>query len=146
MSPRELLPTGGHACNPRNRRRSNAFLSRFSLFLTTGGTLSMKFPATVLLGILLLGGCTWVKPTPGGNQVRLASGPTEIVGCMKLGNTTVSLVDKVGYFQRSRQKVEAELSILGRNSAAEMGGDTILPISEVYEGERSFAVYRCGRP
>lgn len=75
----------------------------------------------------------------------MASSPTEIVGCRKIGNTTVSLLDKVGYFNRDRQKVENELSILGRNSAAEMGGDTILPISDIFQGERSFAVYRCGR-
>lgn len=105
----------------------------------------MKFLALAILGILLMSGCTWVKPTPGGSRVRMASSPTEIAGCLKLGNTTVSLLDKVGYFKRGRQKVENELSILGRNSAAEMGGDTILPISSVYEGERSFAVYRCMR-
>jgi hypothetical protein len=103
----------------------------------------MKFPATVFLGILLLSGCTWVKPTPGGDHVQVASSPTEVVGCKQLGNTTVSLLDRVGAIKRNQKKVEDELSVLGRNSAAEMGGDTILPISEVFQGERRFAVYRC---
>lgn len=104
----------------------------------------MKFLATAVLGIFLVSGCTWVKPTPGGYQVRMASSSAEIADCRKIGNTSVSLLDRVGYFKRSRKKVEDELSILARNSAAEMGGDTILPISEIFQGERSFAVYRCG--
>lgn len=104
----------------------------------------MKFPATAIFVILLVSGCTWVKPTPSGEQVRIVSTPTEIASCKKIGNTTVSLLDKIGYFKRDPKKVEDELAILGRNSAAEMGGDTILPVSEVYLGERSFDVYRCG--
>ncbi|MDW7774153.1 MAG: DUF4156 domain-containing protein [Desulfobulbaceae bacterium] len=103
----------------------------------------MKFLAIAVLGIFLLSGCTWVKPTRSGYQVRVVTNPAEIAGCEKIGNTSVSLLDRVGIFKRSHKKVEDELSILGRNSAAEMGGDTILPISGVYQGERSFAVYRC---
>ncbi|MHB8789706.1 MAG: DUF4156 domain-containing protein [Desulfobulbaceae bacterium] len=103
----------------------------------------MKFLATAVLGIFLISGCTWVKPTPGGDQVRVASSPTEVAGCKELGKTTVSLLDKVGYFDRDQKKVADELFILGRNSAAEMGGDTILPVSDIFQGERRFAVYRC---
>ena len=103
----------------------------------------MKFPATALFCIVLVSGCTWVKPTPGGDQVRVASGPTEVAGCQKIGVTTVSLLDRVSFYKRKQEKVEDELSVLGRNSAAEMGGDTILPASEVFQGERRFAVYRC---
>jgi hypothetical protein len=103
----------------------------------------MKFLATALFSIVLVSGCTWVKPTPGGNQVRVASGPGEVAGCQKIGVTTVSLLDRVSFYKRKPEKVEDELSVLGRNSAAEMGGDTILPVSEVFQGERRFAVYRC---
>ena len=105
----------------------------------------MKFLATAVLGIILVSGCTWVKPTPGGDQVRVASNPAEVAGCEQIGKTTVSLLDRVGALKRGQQKVEDELFVLGRNSAAEMGGDTILPVSEVFQGERRFAVYRCGR-
>lgn len=103
----------------------------------------MKILTSVLLGMVLLSGCTWVKPTPGGDQVRVASSPAEVAGCKELGKTSVSLLDKVGYFKRDPQKVENELAVLGRNSAAEMGGDTILPVTRVTRGERIFAVYRC---
>lgn len=104
----------------------------------------MKFLATAVLGIFLISGCTWVKPTPGSDQVRVASSPAEVANCKQLGKTTVSLLDKVGYFKRDQKKVEDELFTLGRNSAAEMGGDTILPVSDIFQGERRFAVYRCG--
>jgi hypothetical protein len=103
----------------------------------------MKFLAIAVLGIFLISGCTWVKPTPGGDQIRVALSPAEVAGCKELGKTTVSLLDKVGYFKRGQKKVEDELFVLGRNSAAEMGGDTILPVSDIFQGERRFAVYRC---
>lgn len=103
----------------------------------------MKFWATAFLGIVLVSGCTWVKPTPGGDQVRVASSPAEVASCKQIGKTTVSLLDRVSLYKRDQKKVENELFILGRNSAAEMGGDTILPVSEVFQGERRFAVYRC---
>ncbi|MHB8810972.1 MAG: DUF4156 domain-containing protein [Desulfobulbaceae bacterium] len=105
----------------------------------------MKFLATAVLGIFLVSGCTWVKPTPGGEHVRVASSPAEVAGCEQLGKTTVSLLDRVGAIKRGQEKVEDELFILGRNSAAEMGGDTILPVSDIFQGERRFAVYRCRR-
>ena len=105
----------------------------------------MKSFLTAVFVIFLITGCTWVKPTPSGEQVRVASNQSEVADCKKLGNTTVNLLDKIGYFKRDPEQVEKELFILGRNSAAEMGGDTILPVSEIYQGERSFDVYRCGR-
>ncbi|HBI15541.1 MAG TPA: hypothetical protein DDY20_08525 [Desulfobulbaceae bacterium] len=103
----------------------------------------MKVLATAFLGILLVSGCTWVKPTPGGDKVRVALSPAEVAGCIQIGKATVSLLDRVGAFKRDQKRVEDELFILGRNSAAEMGGDTILPVSEIFQGERRFAVYRC---
>jgi len=104
----------------------------------------MKYLLTAVLVLFLISGCTWVKPTSRGEQVQVVSNQTMIADCKKLGNTTVNLLDKIGYFKRDPKKVEEELFILGRNSAAEMGGDTILPVSEIYQGERSFDVYLCG--
>ena len=103
----------------------------------------MKFLATAVLGIFLISGCTWVKPTPGGDRVWVAASAAEVAGCKEIGKTTVSLLDRISYYQRDPKKVEAELFILGRNSAAEMGGDTILPVSDIFQGERRFTVYRC---
>ncbi len=96
-----------------------------------------------LASLLLLGGCTWVRTTPAGEAVRVANHANDIAGCKNLGETTVSLLDKVGYFYRDPNKVKDELAILGSNAAADMGGDTILPVSEIEHGQRTFAVYRC---
>ena len=103
----------------------------------------MKLLMIAVLSLVLGGGCTWVKPTLDGERVRLAQGQADVTTCRKIGNTTVSLLDRVASFERNPKKVEAELAILGRNSAAEMGGDTIVPVSDIFQGERSFAVYRC---
>lgn len=46
-------------------------------------------------------------------------------------------------FNRDAKKVSDELADLARNEAALMRGDTIVPISEINEGRRSFGVYQC---
>jgi len=101
-----------------------------------------KYLLVTMTGILLFAGCTWVRLTPGGEEVRVVSA-AETVECKKLGQTTVSLLAKVVGIKRSAKKVAAELLTLGRNSGAEMGGDTIVPASEITGGEQSFDVYRC---
>lgn len=92
--------------------------------------------------VLLSTGCAWVKTTPGGEKVRVLD-RDEVSTCQELGTTTASLLDKVAGIDRNRQKVERELQILARNSAAKIGGDTVVPISEVSDGQQRFAVYQC---
>jgi hypothetical protein len=97
--------------------------------------------------VLLVGtlsACTWVKPTDAGRNVRLVS-YDQVGQCKKLGKTTVSVLDKVGFISRSENKVDEELQTLARNSAAEMGGDTIVVAGAVSKGEQPFDVYRCRR-
>ena len=101
-----------------------------------------KYLVATLIGILLLPGCTWVRLTPAGEEVRVVSA-AETVECKKIGQTTVSLLAKVAGIKRSAKKVAAELLTLGRNSGAEMGGDTVVPVTEITDGEQSFDIYRC---
>ena len=96
----------------------------------------------IIISILLFAGCTWVHISPSGEKVRVVSS-AEIVGCEKIGVTTVSLLEEIAGIKRSQRKVATELETLGRNSGAEMGGDTIFPASEIIKGEQSFDVYRC---
>ena len=96
----------------------------------------------VVLLCLSVGACTWIKLTPGGEKVRVLD-VAEVSTCKELGNTTVSLLAKVAGFNRNEDQVAKELSMLARNAAADMGGDTIVPISAVKEGKRSYAVYKC---
>ena len=68
---------------------------------------------------------------------------SEVSTCKALGNSTVSLLAKVAGINRNEEQVTKELSMLARNAAAEMGGDTVVPISAVKDGKRSFTVYKC---
>jgi len=91
---------------------------------------------------LSLGACAWVALTPAGEKVRVLEA-SEVASCEELGNTTVSLLAKVAGINRNEEQVAKELSMLARNAGADMGGDTIVAISPVKEGKRSYAVYKC---
>lgn len=95
-----------------------------------------------MVSSIMLGGCTWVKVSPGGEKVRVLS-PTEVTNCNLIGDTQVSLLARVGAVNRNEEKVQQELYALARNSAADMGGDTVVPISEVHEGKQRYTVYKC---
>jgi len=95
-----------------------------------------------LLALLALSACTWVEPTDSGVHVRVAY-LSQIDGCKELGKATVEVLDKVLFVSRSADQVAAELEISGQNAAAEMGGDTIVAMSRVIDGEQVFRVYRC---
>ena len=91
---------------------------------------------------LSMNACAWVTLTPSGEKVRVLDA-SEVSTCKGLGNTTVSLLAKVAGINRNEETVARELSLLARNAAAELGGDTIVPVSPVKNGERSYTVYKC---
>ena len=97
---------------------------------------------SVVVLALVLSACTWVKLSPEGESVRLAT-PADVGNCARVGSTTVSLVDKVIGIERNREKVQEELNRLARNSAADVKGDTIVPIGAPQDGRQNFDVYRC---
>lgn len=101
-----------------------------------------KHLALIMLTTLMLGGCAWVDLTPDGELVRKVD-LSEAAPCKKIGETTVSVLARVIGINRGKKKVAGELLTLARNSAAEMGGNTLVPISEISNGEQTFAVYRC---
>ncbi|MFQ5993649.1 MAG: DUF4156 domain-containing protein [Acidiferrobacterales bacterium] len=95
---------------------------------------------------LMLMGAKWVKLTPEGEKVRVLE-EQEVGTCKRLGKTNVRLKDDYVFgIKRSEKKVKKELHILGRNSAADMGGDTIVAVTEPKEGAQKFAVYKCVNP
>jgi hypothetical protein len=103
-----------------------------------------KIEWILVLLIGALSACTWVKPTDAGQNVRLVS-YDQVSQCKKLGKATVSVLDKVGFISRSDDKIDDELRIMAKNSAADMGGDTIVVAGAVSRGEQAFDVYQCGR-
>lgn len=96
----------------------------------------------ILAFCLGMSACSWVELTTGGEKVRVLAAE-EVTTCQELGKTVVSSMAKVAGINRSEEKIEKELAMLARNAAADMGGDTVVPVSEVKEGKRSYTVYKC---
>lgn len=94
---------------------------------------------------LSLSACSWVQVTTGGQAVRLVQTKNDVSGCKELGSTSASVMSKF-FIERDQDKVARELADLARNSAAEMGGDTIVPTSAIDDGKRSFGIYKCVNP
>lgn len=103
-----------------------------------------NLPALLLLAAALtLSACSWVELTPSGEKTRILT-PMEVENCPKVGTTTVQTQDTVGgVVYRSADTVAKELETLARNAAEELGGDTVVPVSEVEDGQQTFAVYKC---
>jgi uncharacterized protein (DUF4213/DUF364 family) len=101
-----------------------------------------KYLLLILISVSFVSGCTWVHLTSEGELVQKVAAE-DVEDCKRLGEATVSVKDKVVGIGRSRTKVSGELLILGQNAAAEMGGDTIVPASDIEDGEQTFNVYRC---
>lgn len=98
-------------------------------------------PLSVLL-LLALSGCAWVKLTPGGEKVRVLRGE-EVASCERLGKTTATTRSAIAGIGRSYLQVAEELQYLARNTAADMGGDTIVAEGGIEDGRQTFGVFRC---
>lgn len=105
----------------------------------------MRKNGFVAMGLAgLLAACTYVQSQPGAEKVVLFQ-PGQVTRCTQLGSVKVSVLDRVGFVARSSGKVESELQALARNSAVDMGGDTITAAGPVSEGKQTFNIYRCLR-
>lgn len=99
-------------------------------------------PAAVL-ALTVSSGCTFVHMAPGASAVQvLAAAPN---GCVKRGEVTVSVKNRLGPYQRSDSQVRDELETLARNEAPGLAADRISPLSTARDGEQRWAMWRCGR-
>ncbi|MCW8195431.1 DUF4156 domain-containing protein [Proteobacteria bacterium 005FR1] len=89
-----------------------------------------------------LAACTWVDLTPQGERVDLMT-QEQAANCERVGQTTSQILDKIAFMDRSEEKKQEELRRLARNEAASMGGNAIVPATEITEGRQRFVVYRC---
>lgn len=104
-----------------------------------------KIIAAGVIGVLLQA-CAWVELTPDGRKTRVLSA-AEVANCTKLGTTTASLKADIAGFERDPEKVREELEVLARNSAAaDLKGDTVVPVGAPKDGKQVFEVYRCINP
>jgi hypothetical protein len=109
----------------------------------------MKLPCLYRLSLgaalIALSGCSFVNLTPGGEKVRILH-LEEVGRCTHLGRVTANTKATVGFIARNRDTVQEETHRLARNNAADMHGDTIVPLGPMIEGEQGFNVYRCINP
>ena len=94
------------------------------------------------LVVLLLSACSWVKMTPEGEEVTVAKA-AHVANCKFAGTTTVSVKSDIVSFKRDAEKMKTELETLARNEANKLKGDTIVPVSEIKDGEQTFKIYKC---
>ena len=106
-------------------------------------TITNKILLIALTG-LTISSCSAIELTSGGEKVRVLA-PAEVSSCKKLGQTTTSVTDKV-IVKRPIETIELELSTIARNSADNMGGDTIVPLTVIENGKQSFTIYKCIDP
>ncbi|HUS38990.1 MAG TPA: DUF4156 domain-containing protein [Pirellulales bacterium] len=104
----------------------------------------MKPILCVIGAALLVSGCATLKLSEGGEKVRVLD-PAEVSSCKNLGRTNASVTARV-VFDRPADAVAEELETVARNSAASMGGDTIVPLTVIEEGKQTFVVYKCVNP
>jgi len=104
----------------------------------------MKKITCVVSAAILLSACSSLQLTEGGEKVRVLD-PAEISSCKNLGRTNTSVTARV-VVERPADTIAKELEIVARNSASRMGGDTIVPLTVIEEGQQTFVVYKCINP
>lgn len=102
-----------------------------------------KLITLTILSAMLSACGTWVQVTSAGELVKVAS-PAEVASCTRVGNSTSNALDKIGFIDRSGNKLQEELINLARNEAGDRGGNRIVVESPITEGTQSFGIYRCG--
>jgi hypothetical protein len=90
----------------------------------------------------VLGGCSFVTVDPGAEDVLVLEA-NRTKDCERLGQTRVSVATKIGFIKRGKPAISDNLETLARNSAAEMGGDTITAETEVSDGKQTFGIFEC---
>jgi hypothetical protein len=104
---------------------------------------SVCLPAVFMLTVILAAsGCTWVDPVPGASRVTLVM-PQHVSQCQPLGSTTSQVKAQVGPVHRSESKVQEELLTLAKNSAVEIGGDTLVAEGPPSQGTQRFRIFKC---
>ena len=105
----------------------------------------MRSSAVVVLATLVLAstGCTWVHMAPGASAVRVIPAGPAPAGCQSRSEITVSITNKVGFYERNPLRVREELETLARNEGPGLKANTLQPLEEPHDGEQRFAAYQC---
>ena len=94
-----------------------------------------KLAVSMIVAASLLSGCSFVNLTEKGEQIVLLK-PAQVTACERIGSTIVAVKDTVAGVDRSVEKMDAELAILARNSAPDIGGDTVVREERLADGKQ----------
>jgi len=67
----------------------------------------------------------------------------QLHGCTNVGFAHVSVVDKLQQLQQVEGALAEKLVSLASNSAAQLGGNAIVEMTNIVDGSQSFAVFKC---
>lgn len=67
----------------------------------------------------------------------------QLKGCENAGATHVSVADRLGQQDWDRERIAGELLKLAESGAVQLGGNTLVEMTEVIDGMQSFAVFNC---
>ena len=95
--------------------------------------------------VLFASSCSTVRLSDGGEKVRVLA-PDEVTSCREMGKSSASVTATALGVPRPPETIANELTNIGRNSASNMGGDTIVPLTVISEGQQTFIVYKCVNP
>jgi len=143
---RSLLPSSSAVCVDHGERLGTENCQRrlIKQRFERGNQAEMKRMILYLFVTALLSACTWVQPEPGTQAITLLD-PPDALECRRLGQTTVSVRDRVAGVQRSPSQIAEELATLARNSAVDLGGNAIVEEEIIDPGKQRFGIYRCDR-
>jgi hypothetical protein len=107
----------------------------------------MYTPKTSLIALpilLLLSSCasTIIGVHPGADRVSLAEAG-QVSTCQSKGKTIVTVLSKIGIFDRLEENVEEDLYQVARNNAVDDGADTLVKGESTQFGKRTFSMYKC---
>lgn len=105
-----------------------------------------KMRLALIAGItVFVSGCATVSLTSGGERIRVLN-PDEVSTCRELGKTNTSVTATALGVPRPPETLAKELETIARNSASNMKGDTIVPLTVIKDGQQAFVVYKCVNP
>jgi len=93
---------------------------------------------------LLVAGCTFVSLDPEAEDVQVQSAE-RVTQCDRVGQTRVTTAHRVGFIPRGAPAIESDLDRLARNSALDLGGDTVVRKTEIEDGKATYDVFDCVR-
>ena len=102
----------------------------------------LLYTGLIMVVVGSLAACATVRLTSSGEKARLLT-VDEAANCEKLGRTVINIKPSLLSVPRPQAVIVKDLRILARNNAANMGGDTVAPVSGVSNGQQTFEVYKC---